>query len=279
MTSTISGTMSLSNTLFSNIIKNGKEESVIVNQSALIKKMLGRYSSDFVVFRELIQNSDDAQAKSFQLQFICDTPNDHTDYQHMTTNQERNGLFANIGKFFRNPFQNTEESSDEEDDQSINNAERKFHNKIITEIRTVNDGLIFTEKDWKRVATIAEGNTNVDAVGQFGVGFFTVFSYSDKPIIKSGKYCLAFDWKNNRSLTTFRDKLPVEAQSTTTSVILIMRDKYILDTKSTNDFENEQSPNIKKQLGTKNNVVPKINLTQLKVYFLKGKTKDISYIL
>jgi hypothetical protein len=271
--------MSLSNTLFSNIIKNGKEESVIVNQSALIKKMLGRYSSDFVVFRELIQNSDDAQAKSFQLQFICDTPNDHTDYQHMTTNQERNGLFANIGKFFRNPFQNTEESSDEEDDQSINNAERKFHNKIITEIRTVNDGLIFTEKDWKRVATIAEGNTNVDAVGQFGVGFFTVFSYSDKPIIKSGKYCLAFDWKNNRSLTTFRDKLPVEAQSTTTSVILIMRDKYILDTKSTNDFENEQSPNIKKQLGTKNNVVPKINLTQLKVYFLKGKTKDISYIL
>jgi HSP90 family molecular chaperone len=250
--------MSLSNTFFSKIKKNGKEESVIINQSALIKKMLGRYSSDFVVFRELIQNSDDAQAKSFQLQFICDTANDHT-----ATNQERN----------------TEESSDEEDNESINNAERKFHNKIITEIRTVNDGLIFTEKDWKRVATIAEGNTNVDAVGQFGVGFFTVFSYSDKPIIKSGKYCLAFDWKNNRSLTTFRDKLPIEAQSPTTSVILIMRDKYILDTKSTNHFENEQSvilsPNIKNQSGTKNNVAPKINLTQLKIYFLKGKIKDI----
>jgi hypothetical protein len=270
--------MSLSNTFFSKIKKNGKEESVIINQSALIKKMLGRYSSDFVVFRELIQNSDDAQAKSFQLQFICDTANDHT-----ATNQERNDLIANIGKFFRNRFQNTEESSDEEDNESINNAERKFHNKIITEICTVNDGLIFTEKDWKRVATIAEGNTNVDAVGQFGVGFFTVFSYSDKPIIKSGKYCLAFDWKNNRSLTTFRDKLPIEAQSPTTSVILIMRDKYILDTKSTNHFENEQSvilsPNIKNQSGTKNNVAPKINLTQLKVYFLKGKIKDILHIL
>jgi len=79
-------------------------------------------------------------------------------------------------------------------------------------------------------------------------------------------------------LTIFRDKLPVEAQSTTTSVILIMRDQYMLDTKSTNDFENEQSvilsPNI-----IKNNVAPKMNLTQLKVYFLKGKTKDLLHIL
>jgi HSP90 family molecular chaperone len=267
--------MSVSNAFFNKIKNNGKEESVTTNQLALIKKMLSRYSSDFVVFRELIQNSDDAQAKSVQLQFICDPPSDSTDDQHITTNHQRNGLFGNIGKFFRSRFQNTEESSDEEDDESINHVERKFHNKIITEIRIVNDGLVFTEKDWKRVATIAEGNTNVDAIGQFGVGFFTVFSYSDKPMIKSGKHCMAFDWKDDKSLTTFRDKLPVEEQSTTTSVILIMRDKYILDTKSTNNIENEQSvtvsSNVKKQLDTKNNVVPKINLTQLKVYFLKGK--------
>jgi hypothetical protein len=267
--------MSASNDFFSEITNNGIEESVIINQLALIKKMLGRYSSEFVVFRELIQNSDDAQAKSFQLQFICDSANDLADDHHVTTNQQRNGLFGNIGKFFRNRFQNTEENSDEENDESISNTERKFHNKIIREIRTVNDGLIFTEKDWKRVATIAEGNTNVDAIGQFGVGFFTVFSYSDKPMIKSGKHCLAFDWKDDKSLTTFRYKLPIEAQSSTTSVILIMRDKYILDTKSTNNFENEQSgtesPNIQKQFSTKNNVIPKMNLTQLKVYFLKGK--------
>ncbi|CAF4101359.1 unnamed protein product, partial [Adineta steineri] len=39
--------------------------------------------------------------------------------------------------------------------------------------------------DWKRVITIAEGNTNIDVVGQLGVGFFSVFSYSEKPMIQS----------------------------------------------------------------------------------------------
>ena len=34
----------------------------------LIDKMLSRYSSDFVVYRELIQNSDDAQSTSFTLE-------------------------------------------------------------------------------------------------------------------------------------------------------------------------------------------------------------------
>ena len=53
--------------------------------------------------------------------------------------------------------------------------EKDFHNKTITEIRAINNGLVFNETDWKRVAAIAEGNTNVESVGQFGVGFFFCF--------------------------------------------------------------------------------------------------------
>ncbi|CAF1039342.1 unnamed protein product [Adineta steineri] len=56
---------------------------------------------------------------------------------------------------------------------------------VPNEIRGINNGNIFNEDDWKRVITIAEGNTNIDVVGQLGVGFFSVFSYSEKPMIQS----------------------------------------------------------------------------------------------
>lgn len=40
-----------------------------VNQRALIDKVLARYSGEFTVFRELLQNSDDAQSKSVEIRF------------------------------------------------------------------------------------------------------------------------------------------------------------------------------------------------------------------
>ena len=40
-----------------------------VNQRALIDKVLARYSGEFTVFRELLQNSDDAQSKSVEISF------------------------------------------------------------------------------------------------------------------------------------------------------------------------------------------------------------------
>jgi hypothetical protein len=274
--------------LFRGLKVKGIEEPARTNQSELIKKILARYASNFVVFRELIQNSDDAQAKSFQLQFICEPVSDLANGQPTSTNQPRqiNSIFGNIGKFFRDRFRRTEENpSDEEEeeyDEIDDPPEWKFHNKIITEIRTLNDGLSFTEVDWKRVITIADGYTNEDAIGQFGVGFFTVFAYSDKPMIISGKQCLAFDWKGE-SLTTFRHKTPVDAQSSMTSVILMMRDKYVLDTKSIKDLESEssitESPNITNPKGAKDKLIPKINLSKLKVFFLKGKTRFFMYFL
>lgn len=48
---------------------SGHDESVEVNQRALIDKILARYSGEFTVFRELLQNSDDAQATAVEIRF------------------------------------------------------------------------------------------------------------------------------------------------------------------------------------------------------------------
>ena len=41
------------------------DEAITVNQRALIDKILARYSAEFTVFRELLQNADDAGAVSY----------------------------------------------------------------------------------------------------------------------------------------------------------------------------------------------------------------------
>lgn len=221
-------------------LQSGLESRVEVNQRMLIDKMLARYSSDFVVCRELIQNSDDAKATSFHFEITCN------------------------------------------DDGLSSSSEKDFHNKTITEIRAINNGLVFNEVDWKRVAAIAEGNTNVESVGQFGVGFFSVFSFSEEPIITSGKEYMAFVWRDDNSLTTYRHELPIEEQSKLTSIILKMRTKYILHTDTNIDLDstldinespNNKSPAKKRQkksvMPTSNEIIPTINLAQLKAYFTK----------
>jgi len=46
---------------------------VEVNQRALINKILARYSGEFTVFRELLQNSDDAESKTVEIRFETET--------------------------------------------------------------------------------------------------------------------------------------------------------------------------------------------------------------
>ena len=242
-----------SNELWSKIVREGVEDRVEVNQRMLIDKMLARYSSDFVIYRELIQNSDDAQARSFRLQIQCDPPDLTSSYQPI----QKTNLIQGFNQLLKTSLGfNLNENSKE------NSFEETLNNCLINEIRTVNDGNIFSEQDWKRVITIAEGNTNIDAIGQFGVGFFSVFSYSEKPMIQSGKHCLAFAWQNGKCLTTFRKELPANEQTTTTSIILPMKNKYLLQTKE------NLSSKAKKNLQT-NQIIPTLNLFELKKYFTK----------
>ncbi|CAF1674332.1 unnamed protein product, partial [Adineta ricciae] len=252
--------------LWSKVVEEGIEDRVEVNQRMLIDKMLARYSSDFVVLRELIQNSDDAQSTSFTLQIFCEK----TNCQIVDEEENHRNLFENLGNSIRNYLTTNSEHVNEE-----NQLESEYHHCLISEIRTKNNGKVFNEDDWKRVITIAEGNTNVDAIGQFGVGFFSVFSYSEKPMIKSGKHCLAFAWQNGKSLTTFRKELPENDQSTSTAILLPMKNSFLLETKinvQMNKKGHISSTNRSKKSkrnAITNEILPILNLNELKTYLIK----------
>ncbi|CAO3598362.1 unnamed protein product [Absidia cylindrospora] len=56
--------------LRSNIMDiNGKEEKVEVNQRHLIDKILARYSAEYVLYRELMQNADNASSTKIEIHF------------------------------------------------------------------------------------------------------------------------------------------------------------------------------------------------------------------
>ncbi|GES75226.1 hypothetical protein GLOIN_2v1492674 [Rhizophagus clarus] len=59
----------INNDIRNRVLSNLSEERVEVNHRPLIDKILARYSSEFVIYRELIQNSDDAKSSSIQIIF------------------------------------------------------------------------------------------------------------------------------------------------------------------------------------------------------------------
>ncbi|CAB4431331.1 unnamed protein product [Rhizophagus irregularis] len=77
---------------FRNQIFSSSEEKIVgVNKRDLIDKILARYSSKFVIYRELLQNSDDAESKSVQIKFETE----------MNTDKVIRILFKNNGFPFR----------------------------------------------------------------------------------------------------------------------------------------------------------------------------------
>ena len=149
-----------SDLLEQDLIQNGFEEKVTVNQRALIDKLLARYKGisqfilclvvgQFTVFRELIQNADDAKAAQIAI------------------------------KLYK-------------------------ANRTKPVLVVQNDGEAFSETDWRRLIKIAEGNPNEEAIGCFGVGFYSVFSITENPIVSSNGQNLVFVWKDDQ-LTTFRN--------------------------------------------------------------------------
>jgi len=139
-----------SKALLSQSLVSGTESKVVVNVRQLVDKMLARYASEYVTFRELLQNADDAEANTVTIDF------------------------------------------------KIPSGAREH---VIEEISVTNDGRVFAEKDWNRINTIAEGNPDRRAVGMFGVGFYSVFSFAENPIIASGDQYTTFFWQD-KQLTT-----------------------------------------------------------------------------
>ncbi|KAJ7039263.1 hypothetical protein C8F04DRAFT_1087709 [Mycena alexandri] len=148
----------------------GHDESVEVNQRALIDKVLARYSGEFTVFRELLQNSDDAQSKRVEIRF-------------------QTSSFPSAAQ----PLPDLKTA-------------------LTTQWTFKNDGHAFIASDWDRLKKIAEGNPDEEKIGAFGVGFYSLFSITDLPLVKSGAEFMGFYFKDNRDqLFARRGPLPPTA--------------------------------------------------------------------
>ncbi|KAG8901739.1 RNA helicase required for poly(A+) mRNA export, partial [Tulasnella sp. 408] len=169
---------------------SGRDEEVQVNQRALIDKVLARYSGEHTVLRELLQNSDDAGAKTVEIHF-------------------------NTGTFLkrRGPKNDSEQPASGSDSLSIPSSSTSqlpdLTKEPLHQWEFRNDGIPFREEDWNRLKKIAEGNPDEEKIGAFGVGFYSLFSVTDEPFVTSGDQWMGFYWKDNKDqLFARRGTLP-----------------------------------------------------------------------
>ncbi|KAG9042649.1 hypothetical protein FS837_010600 [Tulasnella sp. UAMH 9824] len=157
---------------------SGRDEEVQVNQRALIDKVLARYAGEYTVLRELLQNSDDAGAKTVEIHF------------NTNTFLKRRGSKVD-----------SEKSSSRRGSPALFNFNSKLPDltkESLHQWEFRNDGSLFREEDWNRLKKIAEGNPDEEKIGAFGVGFYSLFSVTDEPFVTSGDQWMGFYWKANK---------------------------------------------------------------------------------
>ncbi|WVR07080.1 hypothetical protein IAU60_004119 [Kwoniella sp. DSM 27419] len=157
---------------------SGRDETVEVNQRALIDKILARYSGEHTIFRELLQNADDAGAEHVQIKFYTE---------------------AGVAALDRG-----------EGSSTLPNVKR---DQIVRYV-VANDGIPFRQQDWQRLKKIAEGNPDEEKIGAFGVGFYSLWSVCDDPFVESGDKWMGFYWKDGKDQLLARSgDLPPSASS------------------------------------------------------------------
>ena len=165
------------------VLASGVREKVKVNQRHLIDKILARYSGEFTIFRELIQNANDAGASCLEIHLKCSnfpkesSPNE---INKVEVKKESSSTLAAASLFalFNISKKPTEQPKHQEKDKNIPKGPTWYENCIVSEILVKNNGRLFENEDWNRIRRIAEGNPNQQACGMFGVGFYSVFSLS-----------------------------------------------------------------------------------------------------
>ncbi|KAH0542428.1 hypothetical protein FGG08_003183 [Glutinoglossum americanum] len=167
------------------------EEAVTVNTRALIDKVLARYSGEWTVLRELIQNGVDANAKKIAIRFET-SPSPSVP---VPTSTDTSSLLKHV-----------------------------IRHHTLCRLVVANDGNVFEASDWSRLKRIAEGNPDETKIGAFGVGFYSVFADCEEPFVSSGNEAMAFYWKKN-SLFTRRLQVPDGQGSRDTSFVLDYRSK------------------------------------------------------
>ncbi len=165
------------------------EEAVTVNTRALIDKVLARYSGEWTVLRELLQNAADAGATKVTVK-IETLPSSTVPLPQPATGSD---LLKHV-----------------------------VTNHTVRRLLVTNDGQPFNANDWSRLKRIAEGNPDETKIGAFGVGFYSVFADCEEPFVSSGNEVMAFYWKGN-SLFTRRLQLSESDSSKDTSFVLDYR--------------------------------------------------------
>ena len=167
-----------------------EEEAVTVNTRALIDKVLARYSGEWTVLRELLQNAADATATRVTVKFeTIPSPS-----IPLPQDQSPSGMLKHI-----------------------------VQHHTLKRMVVINNGQVFNENDWSRLKRIAEGNPDETKIGAFGVGFYSVFADCEEPFVSSGQEAMAFFWKTN-SLFTRRLRLPEKDSTRDTTFVLDYRD-------------------------------------------------------
>ncbi|KAI6097053.1 hypothetical protein F5141DRAFT_481577 [Pisolithus sp. B1] len=138
---------------------------VTIDTRALIDKVLARYSGEFSVFRELLQNSDDAGCDAAEIYFET---------------------AAFLG-------QNPEAAAD-----AGPHVLSDLKTTSVVQWTFKNHGQPFTKEDWHRLPKIALGNPDPQKVGAFGVGFYSLFSITENPYVSSGGKEMEFSWDDNQ---------------------------------------------------------------------------------
>lgn len=166
------------------------EEAVTVNTRALIDKVLARYSGEWTVLRELLQNAADASATRITVKFET--------IPSSTVPLPQNASPSDLLK-------------------------HTVQHHTLKRLIVSNNGQVFNENDWARLKRIAEGNPDETKIGAFGVGFYSTFADCEEPFISSGNEAMAFYWKGN-SLFTRRLQLSASESSPDTNFVLDYRD-------------------------------------------------------
>ncbi|KAK7445396.1 hypothetical protein VKT23_014813 [Stygiomarasmius scandens] len=156
----------------------GVDETVEVNQRALIDKVLARYSGEFTVFRELLQNSDDAQSKAVEIRFET-----------------------------KKYIESRSSGSSHDDIDSAGRSLPDLKTAVVHQWTFKNNGQRFRDEDWSRLKKIAEGNPDEEKIGAFG--FYSLFSVTEEPFVTSGDQWMGFYWKDKKDqLFARRGNLP-----------------------------------------------------------------------
>jgi len=180
---------------------------VEVNQRALIDKILARYASANAVYRELLQNSNDAESTHAEIYFYCSSKNDDN---------------CNSSVVLDDPLSKKKIATTTTKKQNTSN--------LVTQMVYKNNGMAFRPQDWNRLQKIAEGNPDPSKVGAFGVGAYSMFSLSEAPMVLSGKQALCFVWRGDALWTKVMNltKEQIESNQNWTTFSLPSRDPYPL---------------------------------------------------